>query len=120
MPLAWAASDITIWALHSHDLYRGTIPAKLYEAMASGTPIVAATEGAAARLIRESNGGIAVDCGDVDGMVSAIRQLLTDDDLRSQFSQAGRAYAEQHFNADAVATRYEAILRQSTREIPRR
>ena len=120
MPLAWAASDVTVWALHPQDLYRGTIPAKLYEAMASGTPIVAATEGAAARLIRESRGGFATGFGDVEAMTSAIQQLLYDDDLRSQFSRAGRAYAEQHFDAAAVATRYEAILQQSARENPRR
>lgn len=113
MPQAWAASAVTFWALRPRDLYRGTIPAKLYEAMASGTPIVAATEDVAAHLITASGGGFAVPFGDVDGMASAIQRLLDDDALRQQTGTAGRAYAEQYFDADRIASAYETVLQQA-------
>jgi glycosyltransferase involved in cell wall biosynthesis len=113
MPEAWAASAVTFWALRPQDLYRGTIPAKLYEAMASGTPIVAATEDVAAHLITASGGGFAVPFGDVDGMTSTIQRLLDDDALRQQTSTAGRAYAEEHFDADRIASAYETVLQQA-------
>ncbi len=110
MPLAWAASDVTFWALRPQDLYRGTIPAKLYEALACGTPIVAATEDVAAGLIAESGGGFALPFGDADGMAAALEKLLDDDTLRQQMSAAGRAYAGKHFDAERVTLQYEAAL----------
>jgi colanic acid biosynthesis glycosyl transferase WcaI len=110
MPLAWGVSDVTFWALRNHDLYRGTIPGKLYEAMASGTPIVAATEDVPAKIIQESRGGFAVPFDDVNGMTEAIRRLLDEPDLREQCSRFGRAYAEQYFDAEGIASAYEKIL----------
>jgi glycosyltransferase involved in cell wall biosynthesis len=110
MPQVWAASDITFWAMRAQDLYRGTIPAKLYEALAAGTPIVAAAEAVAAKMIADSGGGFAVPFGDADGMIAAIQHLLDDDSLRRQVGQAGRAYAEQHFGPARVTDAYEAVL----------
>src|SRR5690606_11095352 len=113
-PQAWVASAVTFWALRPQDLYRGTIPAKLYEAMASGTPSVAATEGVAGKLITASGGGFAFPFGDVEGMTSAMLRLLEDDALRQQTSTAGRAYAEQHFDAEQVIFEYESVMLRAT------
>jgi colanic acid biosynthesis glycosyl transferase WcaI len=115
IPLAWAATDITFWMLRDQALYRGTIPRKLYEAMASGTPIVAAMEGIAAKLLEESGGGVAVPFGDVDGMVKAITQLLEDTDLRVECSRRARAYAEEHFDAGQATVKYERVLSEIAR-----
>jgi glycosyltransferase involved in cell wall biosynthesis len=110
IPLAWAASHLTYWAMRDQGLYRGTIPAKLYEAMASGVPIVAATEGVAADLINEANAGITVPFSDAEGIVRGIERLLADETLRQQMSRSGRAYAEVHFAYDRTAEAYEQAL----------
>ena len=113
IPSVWAASEISFWALRTHDLYRGTIPAKLYEALATGTPIVAATEDVAAQIIRDSGGGFAVPFGDAGGMTAAITRLLDDPALQRQVRQAGRAYAERRFDAEQNALNYEAVLQKA-------
>jgi glycosyltransferase involved in cell wall biosynthesis len=110
IPAAWNASTVTFWAMRPHPLYQGTIPAKLYEALACGTPIIAATEGISTEMIRESRAGVTVPCGDVDGLVRTICYILDHPDQRAHYSQAARAYAEQHFDPQGVAAAYEAVL----------
>lgn len=113
MPYAWAASSVTFWAMRDHELYRGTIPAKLYEAMACGVPVVAAIEGVAAEMMAASGCGIAVACGDVDALIKGIQRMAEDNALWQQCSLNARAYAEEHFDPNRVAEGYEAALKQA-------
>ncbi len=110
IPQAWAASTLTYWAMRDEALYRGTIPAKLYEALACGVPIAAAMEGAGADMLNASGGGLSVPCGDIEGLTDAITRLLDHPHLLKQHSQSGRAYAEANFDPVKVAERYEAVL----------
>ena len=110
IPQAWAASSLNFWVMRSQDLYRGTIPAKLYEALASGTPVAAVMEGLGAEMLAASGGGIMADYAEPDRFVAAIRQVLESPELREQMSHSGRQYAEQHFDPDRVAAAYERVL----------
>jgi glycosyltransferase involved in cell wall biosynthesis len=109
MPAAWCASDVTYWAMRDQSLYRGTIPAKLYEALACGVPVAAATEGVAAGMIAEGGAGYTVPCGDVDGLAGSIERLL-DPDQRARCSESARAFAIDHFDPERVADAYEEAL----------
>ena len=111
IPNAWAVSDLTIWAMRQRDLYLGTIPAKLYEAFASGTPIVAAQGGESAALIRMADAGITVDPGDEGRFLEAIEIVLQDDGQRRIWSESAQAYALTHFDFSQTARHYEEILR---------
>lgn len=107
---AWAASYLSCWALGAHPLYSGTIPAKLYEALACGVPTLAAVEGVTAELIQKSKAGLSVPTGDVAGLIAGLERLIEDEALHSQYSRAARAYAEKHFAAAQIAAQYEMIL----------
>jgi len=72
VPEAWAASYVTYWAIRDDPLYRGTIPAKTYEALACGVPVVAAMAGTGAELIEASGAGVVVPCGDAAGLLHGI------------------------------------------------
>ncbi len=113
IPYAWSASHITYWALRDRELYRGIFPAKSYEAMACGIPIAAAMEGLGADILARSKGGITVASGDANGLAETIKRLLDDPDLYTATSQAARAYAEQHFDAEQAAVQYEAVLERA-------
>lgn len=115
MPQVWAATDVTFWALRPQDLYRGTIPAKLYEALAAGVPTVAAAEDVPAKIIEDSGGGLAVPFGDVDGMARAMEHLLDDEVLRRKMGRDGRIYADMHFDPERVTEAYAAVLREAGR-----
>jgi glycosyltransferase involved in cell wall biosynthesis len=110
MPLAWNVSTVTYWAMQDHDLFTGTIPAKLFEAMACGIPIVAAQGGEIPAILEASGGGLYVKVGDTDGLAQAVESVLDDAALRQQLSANARAYAEREFDFDIVTQRYETVL----------
>ena len=110
VPSAWAAADISCFALRNHKLYQGTLPARLFESLASGTPVVAACAGEPARIIHESGGGIAVGPGDVATFADAIVQLLDDEEMRQRCSQDGRAWAMNNVDVEVQCRLYERIL----------
>jgi colanic acid biosynthesis glycosyl transferase WcaI len=116
IPQAWASTYIAYWALHNHPLHRGAIGTKMYEAMASGIPVTVALEGVVADVLRESGGGFSVPFEDVNALSAAIRRLLDDPDLYQRTSQAARAYAEQHFDAQQTALKYEAALQKAAHQ----
>ncbi len=116
IPAAWAAADVSCYALREHALYRGTLPARLYESMASGTPVVAAGAGEAARIIRESSAGISVAAGAVDEFAAALVRLLDDEALRARCGRAGRAWAEVHCDAEVTSRNIEQILSAAARK----
>lgn len=106
VPLAWAASTLTFWAMRDQPLYAGTIPAKLYEALASGVPVVAAMRGEGARMLDASGGGVVAG----DDLAAIISAILDDSERRTQLSAAGRLYAETHFAPAQVTRSYEMVL----------
>jgi glycosyltransferase involved in cell wall biosynthesis len=110
MPFAWNASIVNFWAMRDDPLYYGTVPAKLYEALACGTAIAAAQGGEAAEIIRKSGGGLVVNPNDKGGLIANIERLLEDKTLRDNCRQNGRDYAVANFDFDVVATQYEAVL----------
>lgn len=119
MPLVWNASYLTFWAIHDHALYRNILQSKTYEAMASGVPMVIAVEGITTDVIARSNSGVTVPFKDRDGLIREIETLLQREDLRAQYSQSARAYAEQHFAPEKVADAYESLLLKAAQSAAR-
>jgi len=109
-PEAWAASHVGYWVMRDNPLYQGTIPAKLYEAFASGVPLAVGTEGIASTLINENQCGIAVSCNDIDALVQAVTRLLDDDDFHQACAKSARDYAETNFDPERVADAYENVF----------
>jgi colanic acid biosynthesis glycosyl transferase WcaI len=116
VPQAWNASWLTYWAIRDHPLYEGTIPAKVYEAMACGVPMVAAMTGVTAEIIEASHAGVTVPRGDVAGLIREIDKVLDADSLRLRYSEAARRYAEAHYDPERVVLAYEATLAQAATE----
>lgn len=110
LPAAWNAAYLAFWVMGEHELYSGTIPAKLYEALGCGVPIAAATAGVTAEILQQSGAGMAVAPNDVNGLAKAMKRLLDDPTLYQQCSRAARRYAEGHYDPAEVARRYEAVL----------
>ncbi len=64
------------------------------EAMASGLPAVCANAGGPAELVKDNLNGYLVESGDVKGFVRKIKQILDDDTLRREMSEAARKSVE--------------------------
>ena len=115
MPAMWSAANACIIALADHSVAGGTRPAKMYEALATGTPIVAAIRGEGAALLEETSAGIVVPIGDAQAMADALHSLASSPDQCVQLSKAGRAYSEKHLAAQKVAQEYLTALKKAAR-----
>ncbi len=110
LPGFWAASAVNFWALHDNGVDRMRFQAKLYEALASGTPVVIAVEGLMSDILSRAEAGITVAPGDAAGLEGAIRQLLEDPQLSDALSANARRYAEVHFAPEPAFDAYEQLL----------
>ena len=115
LPAFWSASYLTYWAVHDNPLDQMRFQAKLYEAMASGTPAVIAVKGLMHDILKASNTGVTVAPGDVDGMIQAIDRLLNDEPYYQAISTNARQYAETNYNLQRHTDDYEAILQKIAR-----
>ncbi|MGH2808632.1 MAG: glycosyltransferase family 4 protein [Actinomycetota bacterium] len=68
----------------------------VFEALASGTPVVATRCGGPDSWLAESGGGYVVE---EDGVAGAVERVLRDDDLRAELGARGRAWVEQNMSA---------------------
>ena len=101
MPAILATADVLLVPLLRY--IPGAVPSKMYEAMATGRPVVLIAEGEAARIVREHNAGIVVAPGDVAGLVEALRTLSGNAELRYRLGANGRAAAVRFFDRGKVA-----------------
>jgi colanic acid biosynthesis glycosyl transferase WcaI len=115
MPAVWAAADAALIAMRDTPLADGTRPAKLYEALAAGVPVVAAIRGEGAQLIGEAGAGEVVPPGDSAAMAAALSTLSADSTRRAQLAQAGRAYAEHNLAPERVAAAYARVLQKAAK-----
>jgi colanic acid biosynthesis glycosyl transferase WcaI len=99
----WRASDMTLVLLRDSPVFRTVIPSKIFEAMATGTPIVTNVKGEIEALLRPLETAVFVEPGRADALAEAIARLSADPALRAQISAAGVRHALQ-FDRSAQAT----------------
>jgi glycosyltransferase involved in cell wall biosynthesis len=110
MPAVLAAADILIVPLLRE--LPGAVPSKLYEAMASGRPVILVARGEAARIVENHRAGLVVAPGDLGGLVNACRILVADEALRRRLGANGRAAAVQHYDRTRSTARFIDLLEQ--------
>jgi len=74
------------------------VPWVVLEAMASGVPVVSTRIGSIPEMLG-GQAGLAVEPGDIDGLRRALHTLLEDAELRTSMGEAGRARAEELYDA---------------------
>jgi glycosyltransferase involved in cell wall biosynthesis len=82
------------------------------EALAVGTPVVAAEASSLPEIVRHDAEGLLVPPRDPAALADALVTLGRDGAMRARFSAAGRARIRTHFSLDAMIGRYEAVLRE--------
>lgn len=107
-PLLRRADAIAVTLRPRKDAH--TVPSKLYEAMASGRPVLVSADGAPAEILREAKAGLATPASDARALAGSIRVLLEDPAEARAFGAAGRSYAAA-FDRGRLVERFEAVLR---------
>ncbi|MEO0678176.1 MAG: glycosyltransferase family 4 protein [Pseudomonadota bacterium] len=84
------------------------------EAMACGVPVIATRVGAFEELVVDYETGRLISAGDVDAMVEAIAETLSDKTTLPKWSEAARRHTETNFRiegeADKILSVYEDLL----------
>jgi len=103
-----ASMDVAVAPLKKS--IRGAVPSKIYEAMASGVPILLVANGEASEIIHRTGAGVAVAPGDIEGLVLSIRYLLSHAESCKEMGRYGRLAAETLFDRARIAEEFEALL----------
>jgi glycosyltransferase involved in cell wall biosynthesis len=98
-----AAADVVV-----QPSYREGIPRVVMEASASGTPVVA-YDVRGVREVVDATTGTLVPRGDVEALVSTLRELLGDQDRLIALGQAARQRVRELFAEDEVITRLRSV-----------
>ena len=110
MPATIASADMVLVPLRTH--IPGAVPSKLYEAMASGRPVVLVAEGEAGAIVRKWNAGVVVSPGDIAGLTRALQLLSGDAALRTELGANGRRAIEAEFDRSAIGERFVRYLEE--------
>jgi sucrose-phosphate synthase len=78
----------------------------LIEAAASGVPVVATDDGGPRDILANCKNGILVDVSEIENISNAIREIINNKDLWSQFSENGMKNVKKHYTWKAHAETY--------------
>lgn len=79
------------------------------ESLACGVPVVQPRHGAFPELIARTQGGILCEPDDVNGLASALTELLHDRERAKHLADAGRKVVVEHFNEDRMAAQVAEV-----------
>lgn len=113
IPQMNAASDVTT-ILMSPSGGRDGFPSKIYTTLACAKPsIVSAEENCElCAIVRDSQCGWTVPAGDSEAYTSAILTAMSQRENLREIGLRGRDYVEQRFSLQAVAKRYDKLIRR--------
>ena len=80
------------------------------EAMAFGKPVIGGNHGGIPEVVTEGMTGFLVEYGDVNTLTDRIVRLLTDEELRTQMSEASRRWVQQNSTFDHFQKELSRLL----------
>jgi len=108
IPSLLASMDVAAISLKSSIL--GAVPSKIYEAMASGIPVLLVANGEARDIVTQAGAGVAVAPGDAERLAAVVREMSSNPEWRRKMGQAGRIAVERLYDRAKIAERFEALL----------
>ena len=82
------------------------------EAMAMGTPVVAARSAAIPEIVEHGRSGLLVEPGDAEELATALETVLSDDVGRRRMAEAARSAVAERFDARVTTANVVHLLRQ--------
>lgn len=115
VPEAMGSGDALLINVLDLPVYRhGISMNKLFDYMASGRPIVIASN-ARNNPVVDADAGIAVPAGDIDGFSTAMQAVLeASDDERARWGNNGRRHLEASYDYAVLAQELADVLRDAT------
>ena len=98
IPKYYKVSDITMALLYPVSTYVTSIPAKLYESLAMGVPVIAADLPHIRRIVDTYEVGLCADSQDSGDIAEKLEVLISDHQMRKRLGQNGVKVAQEEFN----------------------
>lgn len=115
MPQVLASADVLV-AILEKDAGVFAVPSKVLTYLCAQRPLLLAVPSAnlAARIVTRIGAGLVSEPDNIDAFVTAARRLVDDKALGGSLANSGRAYAEQTFDLERIADRFEGIIQMIT------
>ena len=84
-------------------------PAKLYDSLAVGTPVIVTNDGWTKRLVEQYGCGWYVPANNASALVERLKQVLAEPNLLQQAGENGRAVAAEKFDREKIATDVQQV-----------
>ena len=99
----WRLSDASLVLLRDRPVFRHVLPSKMFEAMATQTPIVLGVLGESAELLQRAGAGIVIQPESAEALEKAILQLAGNREAAAEMGRKGRRFVEAEFDRDKLA-----------------
>lgn len=111
LPKMLSSADVFI-AMIEADAGIYSVPSKILTYLCIGRPILASIpQGNLARkILSRAQAGVVVDPADPQGFIAALNRLAQEPDTRQAMGQGGRRYAEDAFDVQKIADRFQSIV----------
>ncbi len=116
MPAILNSINASIVPLKKLDLFKGAIPSKLFECLASEKPILLGVDGEAKQLfIDQGNAGLFFEPENAYQLTDCILKLYDDPDLVTTLGKNGKSYVTTNFSRDLIAEKFWNKLQEMTK-----
>jgi len=111
---AYQESTVLVSHVRRNELYRWTQPAKLWEYMATGRPVIHAGEGEIIDILKAHSIAITVPPEQPEAMASAVHQLLANPETSIAMGQRGRDFVIRHRKRSVLLEQFVGVLDRLT------
>jgi len=99
--------------LKKDELFKTVIPTKMLEFMSCARPVILGVDGQARTILEEARGGLAIEPGNSEALVNAVRYFAANRDIAIQMGRNGREDIVRKFSRRHTAEKYIRILEQT-------
>ena len=109
----FALADVAVVSFLGLPVLDANSPAKLYDALAVGTPVVVTNQGWTKTLVEQHGCGWYAPAGDTTALATRLQAVLSDTSGLAAAGERGRALARAEFDRVALARRMRGILERA-------
>jgi glycosyltransferase involved in cell wall biosynthesis len=110
VPFLLSAADITVAPYKKMDVEFWGSPMKLFEYMASGTPLITSSIGQLSEIIKNDENGLLVEPGDICALSLAMERLINNPTLGNHLSHNARVDVERSFSWEKYIDQLENLF----------
>ena len=109
----FALAEVAVVSFLGLPVLDANSPAKLYDALAVGTPVVVTNHGWTKMLVEQYHCGWYAPAGDADALAAQLQTALADPVRLQEAGQRGQALAQAQFDRVALASQMQQILERA-------